>query len=295
MALWSASSRVSGKPYRRLGPNSSCSPAAVTTRRRTGSAGSRHDIRHSGSPTTAAPFLLCCGNPTDLINRRGSTASPRTSPPPGDHRHAGPARAAQRGRQRPSFDWLLVSWSLPQDGGAAYPVPRNRPNHLHRAGAAVRRRLPAHPARRCGGRICGGIRHLGAGAARAMYKPLLAQLRDTGCMGLLMSGNPHEGQLIGACRPTPLPAGRGMLITRRAGAQLVGARRPLDAGIGSLATAAASRLVTSASSELAEGAARPAADQGRGHVGVLNGSSAATTSARALLEARAQFRSRRAP
>ena len=54
-----------------------------------------------------------------------------------------------------------------------------------------------------------------------MKNPLLAQLRDIGSMGPLMRGNPDEGPLIGASPP----AGRGMLITRRAGAQLVGARR----------------------------------------------------------------------
>ena len=52
------------------------------------------------------------------------------------------------------------------------------------------------------------------GAARAVYEPLLAALRDLGCMGLMMSGNPDEGPLIGSARPTPLPPGRATLITR---------------------------------------------------------------------------------
>jgi S-DNA-T family DNA segregation ATPase FtsK/SpoIIIE len=64
-------------------------------------------------------------------------------------------------------------------------------------------------ARRCGG------------AARAMFEPVLAGLRDLGCMGLLMSGNPDEGPLVGSVRPAPLPAGRGVLITRAGGEQLV--------------------------------------------------------------------------
>ncbi len=58
------------------------------------------------------------------------------------------------------------------------------------------------------------------GAARAVYEPLLAALRDLGCMGLAMSGNPDEGPLIGSARPMPLPPGRGILVTR-AGEQLV--------------------------------------------------------------------------
>lgn len=52
------------------------------------------------------------------------------------------------------------------------------------------------------------------GAARAMYDPLLAELRDLGCMGLLMSANPDEGPLIGSVRPSSLPVGRATLITR---------------------------------------------------------------------------------
>jgi S-DNA-T family DNA segregation ATPase FtsK/SpoIIIE len=59
------------------------------------------------------------------------------------------------------------------------------------------------------------------GAARAVYEPLLAALRDLGCMGLMMSGNPDEGPLIGSARPTPLPPGRGTLVTRSGGEQLV--------------------------------------------------------------------------
>jgi DNA segregation ATPase FtsK/SpoIIIE, S-DNA-T family len=63
-------------------------------------------------------------------------------------------------------------------------------------------------------------RHSG-GAARAMFEPLLAGLRDLGCMALMMSGNPDEGPLIGSVRPTPLPPGRGTLIARGEGSQLV--------------------------------------------------------------------------
>ncbi|ODR13846.1 secretion protein EccC [Mycobacterium shimoidei] len=53
-----------------------------------------------------------------------------------------------------------------------------------------------------------------SGAARAMYEPLLAELRDLGCMGLMMSASPDEGPLIGSVRPSPLPVGRGTLIAR---------------------------------------------------------------------------------
>ena len=59
-----------------------------------------------------------------------------------------------------------------------------------------------------------------AGAGRAMFDPLLAQLRDSGCMGLLMNGSPDEGTLIGNNRAAAYPAGRGLLVTR-AGRQRV--------------------------------------------------------------------------
>jgi S-DNA-T family DNA segregation ATPase FtsK/SpoIIIE len=60
-----------------------------------------------------------------------------------------------------------------------------------------------------------------AGAARAMFEPLLTALRDGGAIGLIMSGSPEEGALIGSVRPTPLPHGRGTLITRGCADQLV--------------------------------------------------------------------------
>ena len=59
------------------------------------------------------------------------------------------------------------------------------------------------------------------GAARAMFEPLLAGLRDAGCMALLMSGSPDEGLVIGSVRPAPMPPGRGTLITRQGNSQLV--------------------------------------------------------------------------
>jgi S-DNA-T family DNA segregation ATPase FtsK/SpoIIIE len=58
------------------------------------------------------------------------------------------------------------------------------------------------------------------GAARAMYDPVLARLRELGCAGLMMSAGADEGVLLGSVRPAPLPPGRGVLITR-GGEQLV--------------------------------------------------------------------------
>lgn len=52
------------------------------------------------------------------------------------------------------------------------------------------------------------------GAARAMFDPVLARLRDLGAMGLMMSARPDEGPLFGSLRPTVQPPGRGLLIRR---------------------------------------------------------------------------------
>ena len=52
------------------------------------------------------------------------------------------------------------------------------------------------------------------GAARAMFDPFLARLRDLGCMGLTMSAGPDDGVLFGSVRPTTQPPGRGTLTRR---------------------------------------------------------------------------------
>jgi DNA segregation ATPase FtsK/SpoIIIE, S-DNA-T family len=59
------------------------------------------------------------------------------------------------------------------------------------------------------------------GAARAMFEPLLAGLRDLGCTGLMMSGNSDEGSLLGSSRPELLPPGRGVLIAGAGNERLV--------------------------------------------------------------------------
>lgn len=59
------------------------------------------------------------------------------------------------------------------------------------------------------------------GAARAMFDPLLSRLRDLGAMGLMMSASPDEGVLLGSVRPSVLPPGRAVLITRGTPDQLI--------------------------------------------------------------------------
>jgi S-DNA-T family DNA segregation ATPase FtsK/SpoIIIE len=54
-----------------------------------------------------------------------------------------------------------------------------------------------------------------------MYEPVLQRLRELDCPVLLMSGNREEGQLVGDLRPGPQPPGRGRLVRRSDGVQLI--------------------------------------------------------------------------
>ncbi|TDB73919.1 type VII secretion protein EccCa [Micromonospora sp. KC723] len=59
------------------------------------------------------------------------------------------------------------------------------------------------------------------GIARALYEPVLQRLRELDSPGLLMSGNREEGAVFGTLRPSPQPPGRGTLVRRRDGQQLI--------------------------------------------------------------------------
>ncbi|MFI6261287.1 type VII secretion protein EccCa [Micromonospora sp. NPDC051006] len=59
------------------------------------------------------------------------------------------------------------------------------------------------------------------GAGRAQYEPIVQRLRELSTAGLVMTGSPEEGALVGPVRPGPLPPGRGRLVTRREGVRLV--------------------------------------------------------------------------
>jgi S-DNA-T family DNA segregation ATPase FtsK/SpoIIIE len=52
------------------------------------------------------------------------------------------------------------------------------------------------------------------GAGRAMMDPVIGRLKDLSCNGLVMSGSRDEGALFGGYKPTALPPGRGMLVSR---------------------------------------------------------------------------------
>ncbi|CAM3794027.1 type VII secretion protein EccC [Smaragdicoccus niigatensis] len=54
------------------------------------------------------------------------------------------------------------------------------------------------------------------GAARALFDPVISRLREVGAAGVVMSGNREEGALVGQVRPSAMPAGRGVFVTRDA-------------------------------------------------------------------------------
>lgn len=55
------------------------------------------------------------------------------------------------------------------------------------------------------------------GASRAAYDPIIQRLTDLGTTGILLSGNPEEGQLIGKVKAVPATAGRAQIVSRDRG------------------------------------------------------------------------------
>lgn len=59
------------------------------------------------------------------------------------------------------------------------------------------------------------------GASRSLYESVIQSMRDLAMPGLLLSGSPDEGPLLGNLRPVPTNPGRGRLITRDRGIEVV--------------------------------------------------------------------------
>ncbi|MEW2498262.1 type VII secretion protein EccCa [Streptomyces nodosus] len=60
-----------------------------------------------------------------------------------------------------------------------------------------------------------------AGAGRASYEPFLQRMKELGAQGVVLAGEPGEGELLGGVRPRPMPTGRGVFVSRRRGKPLV--------------------------------------------------------------------------
>ncbi|OII69086.1 MULTISPECIES: type VII secretion protein EccCa [unclassified Streptomyces] len=68
-----------------------------------------------------------------------------------------------------------------------------------------------------------------AGASRAMYDAFMQRIKELGAQGVVMSGDPQEGDLLGMIRPHPMPPGRGYYVSRKGGTSLVQLGRMPDA------------------------------------------------------------------
>ncbi|MET9437995.1 type VII secretion protein EccCa [Streptomyces sp. NPDC006551] len=60
-----------------------------------------------------------------------------------------------------------------------------------------------------------------AGASRAMYEPFMQRAKELGAQGVILSGDPGEGDILGSVRARPMPPGRGTFVSRKRGNPLV--------------------------------------------------------------------------
>jgi S-DNA-T family DNA segregation ATPase FtsK/SpoIIIE len=59
------------------------------------------------------------------------------------------------------------------------------------------------------------------GASRAMFDPIVGKLKEISSPGIVMSGNKDEGALLGTVKGSAMPPGRGTLVSRKIGQQLI--------------------------------------------------------------------------
>ncbi|GAA3493085.1 type VII secretion protein EccC [Streptomyces prasinosporus] len=60
-----------------------------------------------------------------------------------------------------------------------------------------------------------------AGASRAMYESFMQRLKELGAQGVILSGDPSEGDILGNVRARPMPPGRGVFVSRKRGTPLI--------------------------------------------------------------------------
>ncbi|MDQ7802102.1 type VII secretion protein EccCa [Amycolatopsis sp. A133] len=59
------------------------------------------------------------------------------------------------------------------------------------------------------------------GASKAMYDPIIGKLKEIAAPGLVMNGSRDEGALVGNIKASAMPPGRGNMLTRKNGKQLI--------------------------------------------------------------------------
>ncbi|MFF5500219.1 type VII secretion protein EccCa [Streptomyces roseolus] len=60
-----------------------------------------------------------------------------------------------------------------------------------------------------------------AGASRSAYESFMQRMMELGAQGVLLSGDPQEGDVLGGVRMRPMPPGRGIYVSRQRGNPLV--------------------------------------------------------------------------
>ncbi|MFJ3664709.1 type VII secretion protein EccCa [Streptomyces sp. NPDC090119] len=60
-----------------------------------------------------------------------------------------------------------------------------------------------------------------AGASRAMYESFMQRVKELGAQGIVLSGDPSEGDILGTVRARPMPPGRGVFVSRKRGTSLI--------------------------------------------------------------------------
>ncbi|MET8803941.1 hypothetical protein [Streptomyces sp. NPDC004546] len=60
-----------------------------------------------------------------------------------------------------------------------------------------------------------------AGAGRAGYETFMQRIKELGAQGVVLAGDPAEGELLGGVRPRAMPAGRGIFVSRKRGKPMV--------------------------------------------------------------------------
>ncbi|MGW1837631.1 type VII secretion protein EccCa [Streptomyces sp. NPDC002067] len=60
-----------------------------------------------------------------------------------------------------------------------------------------------------------------ASAGRSSYEPFMQRIKELGAQGVVLSGDPDEGDVLGNVRPRPMPPGRGVFVSRRRGNPLI--------------------------------------------------------------------------
>ncbi len=49
----------------------------------------------------------------------------------------------------------------------------------------------------------------------------MQRIKELGAQGVVLAGDPAEGDLLGGVRPRPMPAGRGVFVSRKRGKPMI--------------------------------------------------------------------------